>query len=348
MTSSRMDGRSMSSSRWRRNVQAGATVLALIAGLTACSQIPESIAAGDDCVPLAQSGEAAAAVQALGVFGEDPAATAPTPLRADRVEVVRHGEGTGQSITEHGVFEAKVQVLSGVDGAEVVSYSPIRVNSAGDAVPATTEAIAARLPGVAEAVRCARAGERVVAVMPADAFFGEDQAAALSDPTIGIIAIIDVTKVYLSSAAGIVEGPKSGFPAVVTAPSGQPGVTVPKQAPPTELRSTLRVRGFGDEVAEGDLLTLHLSVFSWQSGEQLGSTWEAANGVLQLTAETEGAEDGLYGATNALVGLPAGSQAIIIVPAEQAQQFQGPVASANAGADDLVLVVDILAAESQE
>src|SRR5690606_24237105 len=109
------------------------------------------------------------------------------------------------------------------------------------AAPASLESVKSTLPGLASALMCAQAGERVVAAMPARVLFGDQAAGALGDPSATIVAVADVQRVYASSASGVVLPPVDGIPAVVAAPSGRPGVTMPQQSPPDEQRSALRV-----------------------------------------------------------------------------------------------------------
>lgn len=318
----------------------------LVLGLAACTQAAESSLPADHCVPIGHAGDASASFEVTGKIGESADVTLTTPVYAESLDVRVSGEGTGSPVTEHGVIAGNFTVVDARNGDELVDYGPLRLGGDGGGAPATVASIRQQLPGLADAAQCARAGERVTAIMPATAFFGEAAQAQLSDPSTPIIAVIDVTRVYLSSAAGPVLPPVDSIPAVVTAPSGQPGVTMPQQAPPGELRSALRVSGYGSEVRDGDELVLHVSIFSWESGQQLASTWNPANSVLQTTASAAPAADGLFGATSALVGETVGSQVIVVVPAAQAAELPGPVNPLVIGNDTIVLVIDILDAHT--
>lgn len=321
----------------------------MVAGLAACTQTAESGTPADDCVAPATGGDAANLVSSTGAFGVAADATFPAPLRSASLEVVVEGSGIGAPITEHGVFTASLQLFDASTGEALGPYTGLRAGADGAPAPVTLEAVASQLPGIADSLRCAQEGERIVAVMPTNDLVGGDEASGLAAQASSVVAIADVQRVYPSSAAGTVLGPQDGFPSVVAAPSGQPGVTMPQQPPPAQQASTLRVQGYGPRVEDGDALTIHASVFSWDSGAEVASSWDESNSVLQVAAVGSGpADDGLFGATSALTGVEVGSQVIVIVPAEQAAQFRGPVAPSPGagGSGALVLVVDILAADA--
>lgn len=330
----------------------GAVVLAaaLAAGLVGCSQTAESALAPTDCAPVASPGDASNAVATTGAFGWVADSTFPTPLRADRLEVTLSGDGTGDPVTPHGVLTGHVEVRLGETGEVFVPYtvlapSSLEGASAADGAPVTATQLREVLPGLADALQCARAGDRVVAVMPATTLLGAAAAAQLPDPAVSLVAVTDVTRVFPSSAQGVVLPPVDGIPSVVTAPSGQPGVTMPQQLPPTEQRSAVRVQGYGPVVAAGDVLTLHGSAFAWESGAELSSSWDASERVQQVVASPGPAADGLFGATSALIGERVGSQVIVVVPAEQAGAFAGPGKAVDAEDHTIVLVLDLLAAD---
>lgn len=333
--------------RARRRAAAIAVTIAvaLTPILTGCTQLAESALPSDDCTPSAAPGAASDAVVTSGAFGWVADPSFPTPLRADTLQVSRSGAGTGDPVTTHGVLSGFLQVLDAGTGGEYVAYAPIRSGDDSDGAPITVTSLRSHLPGLADAVQCARAGERVTAVLPATELLGAPAASQLADPSATMIAIVDVTRVYPSSASGVVLPPEDGIPAVVAAPSGQPGVTMPQQLPPTTQLSSLRISGLAEPVVAGEIVTLHASIFSWETGEQLGSSWDPSNSVLQLPALDGPTADGLFGATSALVGQPVGSQVIVIVPPEQAHTFEGPIARFASGNNTLVLVIDILAAE---
>lgn len=327
----------------RRAALAALAGLGAALALAGCSQSPASAIRADDCTPQGLPGTASEAVAAEGAFGQSLAMSTAGPLAADHLEVSRHGAGSGPVLTPAGVLEGRFSIIALDDGTPLVSDLPLAAADDGSPLPVTVNLVGAQLPGAAAALQCAQAGERVIAAMPAAQLFGAESQAFVADPNRTVALGIDVTRVYPSSAGGRILPPVDGIPAVVTAPDGRPGATMPQSAPPTELRTALRVEGFGEPIAAGDALTLHVSIFDWTSGAELASTWDDANSVMRTAA---GEQDGLYGVTAELVGRPAGSQLIAVVPTELALSRQGPVAASLATGRTLVLVIDVLAADA--
>ena len=332
----------MTRSRTGRHAALSLAALAALL-LAGCAQVPESAISPEACTPI-ESGSASRAVE-VHRDGGALSVEFPKPLRAASTEVSVEGAGRGAALTEHGVFQGSLAVYDADSGKALLADGAFRVDQAGESAPITVSSLRAQMPGLAESLQCARAGEHLVAVMPAATFLGEQRAAGLADPTASVVAVVEVDRVFASSASGTVLAPQEGIPAVVTATTGRPGATMPQQAPPAVQRSALRVQGFGPVVGEGDRLTLHTSIFSWESGRELGSSWDATNIVLQVPAHAGPTDDGLYGATSALVGHPSGSQVIVIVPPDQAAKYGGPLGSSLVVTTTLVLVIDVLASD---
>lgn len=319
---------------------------AAIVALTGCTQIPRSAGPDGSCQPPEAPGAAVDAVTTDGAFGKRLDVSLAAPVSADGMQLSRHGAGSGNFATENGILEARFTVASAVDGTPIINYSDFATHPDGTSLPLTMHALKAQLPGAAAALQCAQAGERIVSVQPANTLFG-DVGAMVGSANSTVIFAADVTRVYPSSAAGVLAPPQDGLPAVVTAPDGRPAATMPKAPAPTEARHALRVRGFGHPIADGDMLTVHVSIFDWESGAEIASSWDSTNSVMQLTASADpNTHDGLYGVTSQLVGEPSGSQLVTVVPTEQALSHQGPLSPSLVTGRTLVLVVDVLGADS--
>lgn len=329
--------------RFLRRSLAAALALASAAALAGCSQSPASAMDPASCEPAGVPGAASEAVQLSGVFGRSISASVDGLVAADRLELSRLGAGAGPVATDVGVIEGRFTIVALDDGATIIEDLPFAAADDGTARPLTVSSIGAQLPGAGAALRCAQAGDRIVAAMPAVDLFGAEQTRAAGiDPGRTVAFAADITRVFPSSAAGRILPPVDGIPAVVAAPDGRPGATMPQSPPPTELRSALRVQGYGDPIAVGDELTLHVSIFDWTSGAELVSTWGPGSNVMQVPA---GQSDHLFGVTEQLIGEPEGSQLIAVVPTEVALSQPGPLAPSLITGRTLVLVVDVLAAD---
>lgn len=325
-----------------RLVGAAMTASALAIALTGCVTWPESELDVAACELPGVEGTASTSITADGAFGELSGATLPHPLSVTALETTRDGVGTGDPVTPSGVVRANFELLDGAGGEVLVPYSPTVADESGASAPTSVATIANTFPGLAEAIECSQTGERVVAVMPASVLFGEAAASTGVDPAMTIVAIADVLDVYPSSAGGRIAAPEDGIPAVVTAPNGTPGVTMPAQEPPAAPKRHVRIDGYGSPVAEGQAVTMQLSAFDWTTGEQVASTWTPGNNVLQLTMAPT---DGLFGLSQEIVGTPVGSQLVVVLPPERLASQPGPLNATATQGRTLVFVIDILAAE---
>lgn len=325
-----------------RLLGAAVTAATVAVALTGCVSWPESELDAEACELPGIEGGASASISADGAFGELTGASIAHPLAVTGLETTRDGVGTGDPVTPSGVVRANFELLDATSGEVLVAYSPTVANESGAATPTSVATIANTFPGLAEAIECSQTGERVIAVMPASVLFGEAITSVGIDPTMSVVAIADVLDVYPSSAGGRIAAPEDGIPAVVTAPNGTPGVTMPAQDPPLAPKRHVRIQGYGAPVAEGQLVTMQLSAFDWTTGEQVASTWTPGNNVLQLTTAPT---DGLFGLSGEIVGTQVGSQLVVVLPPERLASQPGPLNPSATQGRTLVFVIDILAAE---
>ncbi|MDO5051467.1 MAG: hypothetical protein Q4E05_01060 [Pseudoclavibacter sp.] len=329
-----------------RALSAALLAIGLCTGVAGCTALAESAAAGDGACTPALPSEPIAGLGVEGRPGDAPRIRWTEPQRPSAPAVQRLGTGSGLPVTPNGVFEGAFTLVDGGSGRELLPYGPLAVDERGAAAPITAVTLELRLPGLARALRCAAAGERVLALLPGPELLPVGPGGLLDgDAPETVLAVVDLLRVYPSGASGTALPPHEGFPAVVTAPDGHPGVTVPEREPPLRMRSAETIRGYGSLVRSGQRLTLHVSVHAWSDGDLLGSTRTAGGGVLRAPATADGWNDGLFGATPELAGRRVGSQLVVIVPAEQAAAAPGPVRGGRLDGQALVLVVDVLAAD---
>ena len=171
------------------------------------------------------------------------------------------------------------------------------------------------------------------------------------DPSLGlgdddpIVMVLDLQAAYLGRAAGLPQLGASGIPAVVTAPDGVPGVTIPDEKPPTDVRSHTLVLGQGAKIAEGDRAVVHYTGLVWSTKTIFDSSWERGAPATFTITSFENDPNGIVpGLADGLVGRTVGSQVIVVIPPE----FGYPVGQAPETIPDgstMVFVVDILGIE---
>ena len=153
-----------------------------------------------------------------------------------------------------------------------------------------------------------------------------------------IVFVFKLVKVYLGRAIGASQPQQAGFPSVVLAPNGVPGVTIPKTDAPTEQKTSVLIQGHGDKLALGQTITVHYSGFVWGTKTKFESSWD--NG--QPAQFKLDAGSLIPGFIDALKGQAIGSQIITVIPPEKAYGSQEQsLIPANS---TLIFVIDILGA----
>jgi peptidylprolyl isomerase len=160
-----------------------------------------------------------------------------------------------------------------------------------------------------------------------------------------IVAVFDVARVFPGRANGAPQLGQDGMPAVVLAPDGRPGISVPSSAAPEDLRVAVLRKGSGTEVAEGDRVVLHYTGLLWDDEQVFDTSWETGVPATFTAASFEDDPEGVVpGLAKAVIGQTVGSQVIVsIPPAEGYPEGQAP-ASIPAGST-MVFVFDVLGIE---
>ena len=312
-----------------------ATVLA--SSLTACSGIPGL----GGCEPFYQPGEASELVTATGSGDTSaPDVQFPTPLIADSPQLSTLIPGEGDPIPHRGTVDVRLSVLDGASGQPIASsYSSqqgfFRYVAGGDG------------RALVRALECAQVGDRLALTATARDTLGDnvvDDPNSGIDPNATLVLVYDVIASYLGAANGVNQLPQDGMPDVVTAPDGQPGITVPKSDAPDQTRVALIKAGGGAEVADGDVAVVHFSAWTWptpgDTPADVDSTWSASPISETVTKSGSDAQRVAPGVVAKLAGLTVGSQLLVVIPASVA--YPGGVPSNIDSTSTLIYVVDVL------
>lgn len=310
---------------------------ALVGSLVACTA-PVGTAA---CEPVVPTGQAAGYVEATGAFGSQPEVDFPTPLQTDGTQQAVIDAGEGDPIAAGQIVDFQVSLFNGEDGTLITAsaYDPTE--------PPLRRTAGAELDLLAEAVQCAQVGSRIAVTGTIADVFGRD---AL-DPSLGlgnddaVVMVLDVQAAYLGRATGIPQLGASGIPAVVTTPDGIPGVTIPNEEPPTELRSHTLVLGQGAAIEEGDRAVVHYTGLLWSTRTVFDSSWDRGTPATLTITSFENDPNGVVpGLAEGLIGRTVGSQVIVVIPPELGYPSGQAPASIPEGST-MVFVVDILGIE---
>lgn len=303
--------------------------------LSGCSAAPGSIESAYDSIKQTcekfTTGKASDQISASGEFNTKPTVTFKTPLSTNVLETKVLSEGKGPifvgaemvkfEYTAYNAATGKEFAASKYDGSDSIS----QLFTTGQKID-----FCHALSGVKE-------GSRVAILIPAlmahDGKGDQTNAIAATD---NLLFVIDVLKVYLPYAVGAKQPQQSGMPTVVLAPSGQPGVQMPKAQAPAEYKQATLIQGAGEKVAIGDTVTLHYSGFIWASGVQFDSSWDKGAPVQWQLTET----GFIKGFVKALTGAVVGSQIIAVIPPSEGYGDQEQ--NAIPAGSTLVFVIDVL------
>lgn len=310
---------------------------ALLGSLVACS----TPGAAGACTPVVPTGESAGYIEATGAFGSQPEVEFPTPLQTDGAQQAVIDAGEGDPIARGQIVDFQVSLFNGENG-ELITASAYD-----DEEAPLRRTAGAELDLLAEAVQCTQVGSRIAVTGTIADVFGADTL----DPSLGlgnddaVVMVLDVQAAYLGRATGIPQLGASGIPAVVTTPDGIPGVTIPNEEPPTELRSHTLVLGQGPAIEEGDRAVVHYTGLLWSTRTVFDSSWDrGAPATLTITSFDNDPNGVVPGLAEGLVGRTVGSQVIVVIPPELGY----PTGQAPATIPDgstMVFVVDILGIE---
>lgn len=312
-------------------------VIASLAAVALSASISGCAAATDGSIPgvsatckSAPEGTALGKFEVTGGYGTVPTFKLDSPLTSTQIETKILSTGDGIKFTGDQFVELDFMAINGGNGDTLQTTKFDGSDSVSQLVASDG------YPDFCTALSGVRAGSRISVLFPA-AFAHKSEGAPQSG--IGkedsILYVIDVRSVYLPYAVGANQPAVSGFPSVVRAPNGTPGITQLKEDAPKDFKLATLIKGDGDTVNIGDNIVVHYSGFVW-GGEPFDSSWDRSEPAQFQLAET----NLIKGFVKALDGQTVGSQVIAIIPPEEgygdAQQQSIPANST------LIFVIDIL------
>lgn len=315
---------------------------AFVASVSACADLPAQV---QGCVAKYTPGAASDSISANGTFGGNPETHVPTPTVTKRVQVSTLTKGTGLLLGPDDIAEIQLSLYTGSDGKLAGSTGETNGYSRSSALQAT---VGSSTNAIATALECQTVGTRVVTVLTAAQYFGS-ASTATSDgvsPSTVIVAVADIIKGYRGRATGILQPLQSGFPSVVTAPDGTPGLTLDLQEPPKTPQSELVRGGSGAVVKAGETVLLQVQAIEWTDPAPtttFDSTWTSHTPrfyKLTALAKNSSGQSLDKSSVKALVGKRVGSQVLVVVP----EGYGYPSGKAPSGYPNgtLIFVYDIL------
>ncbi len=296
---------------------------------------------GSDSGDGSASADGTEAFPGVSVSGEPGSAPtveiADPPFTVEETTTEVLDEGDGDEVAEGDQAQLRYVGVNGSDGEEFDSSW-----SRGEAPVTFPLEQGGLIQGFLDGLIGQTYGSRVaIAIPPAEGYGEQGQPGAGIEGTDTLVFVVDLLQAAPEPLAGP-EGTPQDAPATLPAlqvKGDQPtGFKATGQTPerPSETTAFALIEGEGDEVAEGQTVTVNYLGALYPDGEVFDSSYgrEPAQFPLQQGGLIQGFLDGL-------IGQKVGSRVEIVIPAADGYGEQGSP-PAIPGDADLVFVVDIL------
>jgi FKBP-type peptidyl-prolyl cis-trans isomerase len=311
---------------------------ALLVPLAACAALA---GCGSAAAPAAAA-DPNAAVKVSGTFDKAPKVSIPAKKAGSKLVISTPVKGTGASLVTGNSALANVELYKWSGSTHTLVDSTY--TSGPQIIPPQMG-----LVGLTDALKGARMGSRIVAVLPPKYGYGPSGQSQLQiSGTDTLVWVIDLLQQFTAtqSASGTQVSTGGGKLPSVTAKTGQaPVVAVPKKTtPPAKLSVTTLIKGSGQALAKGDTAVTQYVGVNWRTDKVFGASWpsaqSAAGGLLSFQV---GGTQVLPGLSNALAGIPVGSRVMVVIPPALGYGPAGGQPSAGIKKNDtLVFIVDVL------
>jgi peptidylprolyl isomerase len=120
-------------------------------------------------------------------------------------------------------------------------------------------------------------------------------------------------------------------------PKTKPSVTIPAEAPPSELVITDLEVGSGDEAVKGKNVSVHYVGVAWSNGQEFDASWNRGDAFdFRL-----GAGQVIQGWDDGVAGMKVGGRRQLTIPPDMGYGSRG-AGGVIKGGETLVFVVDLL------
>ena len=284
--------------------------------------------------------DASTSVKVTGAFGKAPNVSIPAASASPSLYTKTIIQGSGATLTSADSFvgDYSAYVWSGKTHKLAMSTYTTHTPSLFSGQ---------LLPGLSAALKGAKEGSRVLAVIPPKEGFGAQGNSQLGiKGTDTLVFVIDLVKEYPNTASATgthVSNGGGALPTVSTPPAGQaPTVTIPKSNPPKTLTVTPLIKGSGPAVAKGQAVVVQYSGVIWRTGKVFDSSWSRKAPFEFVDGANP--EQVIPGWDKGLVGQTVGSRVMLTIPPADGYGSAGQSQAGIKGTDTLVFVVDILGA----
>ncbi|WP_219519181.1 FKBP-type peptidyl-prolyl cis-trans isomerase [Nonomuraea ceibae] len=268
-------------------------------------------------LPLACTAACTApAAEVTGPFGARPTVVLPAEAADPAVRVVLEGDGP-----EIGPDDLAVVHYAAYYAAHVRAGGAARTADSTFARGAPTAVVP---PALAAALPGHRVGSRLLVTPP------RDRPAAP-------VYVADLLGRHAAGAS--LDAGGGELHGVRVSGGARPVLRLPPGPPPGRFAAVVLSRGGGPAASAGRLLVAQYEGVAWDGGRSVGSTWRAG----RPAAFTVGDGGVIAGWDHALLGVPAGSRVLMIVPPADGYGASGHPPLGVGPGETLVYVMDVLA-----
>jgi FKBP-type peptidyl-prolyl cis-trans isomerase len=290
----------------------------------------------------ATTSNANAQVKVTGAFGKVATVSIPKAAPSSKLAISTPIKGTGPAVQAGNAILADITLYKW--SGKTNSLIDSTYASGPQMVPSSLG-----LSGLSTALKGARLGSRIVAVLPPKYGYGSagnSQLQITGSDT--LVWVIDILQQYSPSqaATGAHVSNGGGSLPTVTAKSGQaPVVSVPKNSPPTGLSVTTLNKGTGPKLATGDtVITQYVGVI-WRTGKVFSSSWPSATSTQTVPFSFQLGSGVVPGFSDGLKGVTVGSRVMVVIPPNLGYGKNGQSSAGIKGTDTLIFVIDVLGAQ---
>lgn len=202
------------------------------------------------------------------------------------------------------------------------------------------------LPGLTSALKGAKEGSRVVAVIPPKDGFGPQGNPQLGvKPKDTLVFVLDVMKSVSNTASASGKHVSGGGGSLAKVSDPKPGqapqVTIPKSSsPPSKLTVTPLIKGSGPKVTKGKAVIVQYTGSIWRTGKPFSSSWAEKTPFEYVSGSNP--PQVIPGWDKGIQGQPVGSRVMLTIPASDGYGKRGNPQAGIKPTDTLVFVVDVL------
>lgn len=311
---------------------------AILVPLTICAALAGCGSSGSGA-----SNNANANVKVSGAFDKTPTVKIPAAKPSAKLTISTPIKGSGATLKSGNAALANV-VLYKWSGTKSSLLDSTYSTTGPQIIPPDS------LPGLVTALKGAKMGSRIVAVLPPKYGYGaqgqSDLGVTGSDT---LVWVIDVLQQYSTtqSATGRQVSSGGGSLPTVTATAGKaPVITVPKNSPPSSLSVTTLIKGTGPKLVKGDTVVAQYVGSIWRTGKVFSSTWPSGTDSSGVPFSFEIGGNVVQGWSDGLTGVTVGSRVMLVIPPSLGYGPEGGNSSAGIEkTDTLVFVIDVLGYE---